>query len=134
MRGLGVPRNYKTVAKWFKRAAEQGKASAQYNLGKMYDKGMGVPQNKKAAVKWYKRAAEQGVSVAQFNLGLMHKRGQGTPKTLSLAHMWWNIAAKNGYMDAKVHKKEIEKIMSPSQLEKAQTLALECLAKSYKGC
>ena len=100
----------------------------------MYDKGMGVTQNKKAAVKWYKRAAEQGVAVAQFNLGMMHKRGHGTPKTWVLAHMWWNIAAKNRYTDAAVNMKEIEKIMSPSQLEKAQTLALECLAKNYKGC
>jgi len=44
------------------------------------------------------------------------------------------MAAKKGYTDAKINMKEIEKIMSPSQLEKAQTLALECLAKIYKGC
>ena len=34
--------------------AEQGDASAQFNLGKMYDEGDGVPQDYKTAVKWYK--------------------------------------------------------------------------------
>ena len=134
MRGLGATKNFKTVAIWFKRAAEQGKASAQYNLGSLYEKGMGVSQNKKLAFEWYKRAAEQRVTVAQFKLGLMYKRGQGTQKVFPLAHMWWSIATKRGYKEAKVNRGEIERIMTRSQIEKARTLALECLAKNYKGC
>ena len=46
--------------KWYTLAAEQGEASAQYNLGFMYNNGEGVPQDDKTAVKWYTLAAEQG--------------------------------------------------------------------------
>ena len=37
--------------------AEQGVASAQYNLALMYANGEGVPENDAEAVKWYRKAA-----------------------------------------------------------------------------
>ena len=40
--------------------AEQGDASAQYNLGVTYRTGEGVPQDSAEAVRWYRLAAEQG--------------------------------------------------------------------------
>ena len=44
-------------------AADQGNATAQNNLGKMYANGdQGVPQDDQEAVKWYHLAAEQGAS------------------------------------------------------------------------
>lgn len=42
-------------------AADQGDASAQYNLGLLYDQGHGVPQDYGQAA-WYRNAAEQGQS------------------------------------------------------------------------
>ena len=45
--------------------AEQGFASAQYNLGLMYATGQGVPQDAAKAVNWYGKAARQGDSSAQ---------------------------------------------------------------------
>mgnify|MGYP006110907599 CR=1 FL=1 len=39
MPGSGVPEDDKTAAKWWKLAAEQGNAPAQFNLGTMYDNG-----------------------------------------------------------------------------------------------
>jgi len=59
-RGEGVPKDYETAAKWFTKAAEQGFAEAQFNLGGMYEFGDGVPQDFDAALKWYSKAAEQG--------------------------------------------------------------------------
>ena len=41
----GVPQNYAEAVKWYRLAADQGDASAQFNLGVMYDKGQGVPQD-----------------------------------------------------------------------------------------
>ena len=64
-KGQGVPQDYKTAVKWYRLAAEQGDADAQYNLGVMYDKGRGVPQDYKTAVKWYRLAAEQGFAPAE---------------------------------------------------------------------
>jgi TPR repeat protein len=46
--------------KWYRKAADQGYAAAQYNLGVCYDNGGGVVQDKAEAVKWYRKAADQG--------------------------------------------------------------------------
>ena len=54
---------------WYRKAAEQGDASAQYNLGVMYENGHGVEQDDEQAVFWYRKAAEQGYADAQYNLG-----------------------------------------------------------------
>ncbi len=61
----------------YKRAAETGNASAQYNLGVCYFYGTGVTVDLREAVKWYTRAAEAGIVYAQFNLGLCYRKGTG---------------------------------------------------------
>lgn len=53
--------------------AEQGDASAQYNLALMYRNGRGVIQDDKTGVRWYTLAAEQGLAAAQHNLGFMYE-------------------------------------------------------------
>ena len=47
--GDGVTQDYKTAVKWYTLAAEQGHASAQFNLGVIHDNGMGVIQDYKTA-------------------------------------------------------------------------------------
>jgi len=53
--------DYVTALREWTPLAEQGDASAQYNLGVMYGNGQGVPQDYKAALEWYTLAAEQGM-------------------------------------------------------------------------
>jgi WD40 repeat protein len=48
------------VVTWYRKAAEQGNADAQYSLGFMYENGRGVPRDDTAAASWYQKAAEQG--------------------------------------------------------------------------
>jgi TPR repeat protein len=55
-----VKQSYTEAIKWLKKAAEQGDAEAQYNLGFCYGNGEGVEKSFTEAVKWYKKAAEQG--------------------------------------------------------------------------
>ena len=81
---------------WYLKAAEQGYADAQYNLGVMYDQGQGVPQNEAEAAKWYRNAAKQGVADAQINLGFMYDHGQGVPQNYAEAEKWYTKAAKQG--------------------------------------
>ncbi len=100
----------------------------------MYEKGQGVPQNDKTAVKWYRLAAEQGHAGAQFNLGVMYGLGNGVIQDNVFAHLWFNIAASSGNKNAFNGRDFLAKQMTPSQLEKAQDLARECVAKNYKGC
>ena len=45
---------------WYTKAAEQGDATAQYNLGACYEYGEGVEQDMEKAVELYRKAAEQG--------------------------------------------------------------------------
>ena len=55
--------------KWFRIAAEQGHADAQFNLGHMYELGWSVDRNNSTAVEWYRKAAEEGHADAQYRLG-----------------------------------------------------------------
>ena len=64
----------------FRKAAEQGDALAQFNLGWMSVKGIGVPKNYKQAAYWFRKAAEQGHAMGQYNLGQMYRRGKGVPR------------------------------------------------------
>jgi len=80
--------------------AEQGDASAQYNLGVMYRNGDDVNQDYDSAVNWYILAAEQGHDDAQFKLGLMYDMGIGVNRDISTAAMWYTLAAEQGNTSA----------------------------------
>jgi TPR repeat protein len=53
-------RDYATAMRLIRPLAEQGDASAQYNLGVFYDNGLGVPQNYVTAYMWLNLSAAQG--------------------------------------------------------------------------
>lgn len=67
--GQGVRQSYSETAKWWLKAANQGDASAQYNLGILYVNGQGVQQSDSEAAKWWLKAANQSYASAQYNLG-----------------------------------------------------------------
>ena len=52
--------DYEETVKWWRRAAEQGHAKAQYYLGDMYENGRGASQDCEEAAKWYRKAEENG--------------------------------------------------------------------------
>ena len=64
----------------FIKAARQGDAEAQYNLGVCYEYGKGVPQDDAQAAEWFKKAAEQGYAEAQCQLGFFYENGMGVPQ------------------------------------------------------
>lgn len=70
----GVSKDYAEAVKWYRKAAEQGDAAAQCNLGFCYYYGKDVLQNYTEAVKWYRKAAEQGNARAQRILGLVMRQ------------------------------------------------------------
>ena len=92
--GLGVPKNYKKAAKWYRKAAKQGHTLAQFELGEMYSGGLGVPKDKVKAAKWYHKSAEQHWDLAQWKLGEMYYRGEGVPKNYAEAAKWYRKAAE----------------------------------------
>jgi hypothetical protein len=62
------------AAWWYRKAAEQGHTSAQYNLGNMYVRGEGVPKNDVEAYKWWHLAAAQGDEGAKKNKRILADR------------------------------------------------------------
>ena len=129
-----IPQDDAEAFKWYRLAAEQGHAVAQYKVGIMYEAGYGVPLDYAEAVKWYRLAAEQGRADAQHNLGVMYASGKGVIQDNVYAHMWFNIAASLGSEDAATNRNIVADSMTAEDISTAQQLARECVAKSYKGC
>ena len=68
-------RNYTVAALWYRRAALQGHAAAQFNLAICYDRGLGLKKSRFEAFRWYKRAAAGGIKEAKLNLALCYAYG-----------------------------------------------------------
>ena len=82
-------RDFSQAAEWYRKAAEQGLASAQNSLGVMYQVGEGVSRDYAEALKWYRKAAEQGLADAQDNLAGMYYGGLRVPQNYSEAAKWY---------------------------------------------
>lgn len=119
-------KRYDEAVEWYRKAAEQGNAYAQYNLGNCYYYYChGVPQDYTEAAKWYRKsaeqgnadaqymlgelagnyedalecylkAAEQGNADAQYKIGVYYRYGHGVQRNLSEAVKWYLKAAELG--------------------------------------
>jgi len=105
------------AVRWYRLAAEQGYAFAQFNLGVRYDNGKGVEPDDSEAVRWYRFSAEQGYAKAQYTLGERYKTGRGVEQNHSLAAHWFLKASDQGHSFA---KKEL-KNMDSSIVEKVRS-------------
>ena len=89
--------------KWYRAAAEQGLAAAQFNLAMVYELGRGVDRDPRAARHWLTKAAEQGLDRAQMQLGKIYERGDdGIARDLNLANAWYRRAAEEGSPAAQI--------------------------------
>ena len=103
--------------------ANDGNATAQFNLGVIYLTGRGVQQDYSAAALWFRKAAEQGYALAQSNLGTLYRDGQGVAQDDVRAHMWFSLAAARGQQIAVKTLEMAERKMTPAQITEAQKLA-----------
>ena len=120
---------------WYRLAAAQGDASAQFNLGQLYYKGEGVPQDYAEALKWLRLAAEQGQVSAQGHLAAMYGTGQGVPQDYVQSHKWLNLAASRSADEEREEyvkvRDLIAKDLTPEQIAEAQRLAREWKPKTW---
>ena len=106
--GLGVEKDYLKAMEWYQKAAAQGNANAQNNIGVLYENGgFGVEQDYSKAMEWYQKATLQGVARAQYHIGILYLNGLGVPQNSEKAIEWLKKAAEQGDEDA---KKELEKL------------------------
>jgi len=92
--------NHAEAARWFRKAAEQGHAKAQFNLGYLYQTGLGLRQDYAQAVRWYRRAAKHGHSAANANLGGIYYQHAQRFGVYPGAARWFRKAAELGHASA----------------------------------
>jgi hypothetical protein len=92
--GWGVKQDYSQAYVWFRKAAEQGNANAQYCLGVLYSDGEGVDQDEVEAAAWLRKAAEQGNADAMISLGLAYKNGSGVTQDYAQGAEWLQRAGE----------------------------------------
>lgn len=95
-----VKANYNRAATWFREAAWNGVANAQYNLGVLNHQGLGVKQNTAEAIMLYRVAAAQNHPEAQYNLGIAHIEGVGAEYNPQRAASYFEQAARGGIVEA----------------------------------
>jgi TPR repeat protein len=125
MEGHGVEHDDATAFMWFQRAANQGDAVAQYNVGASYASGTGVQKSDVDAAKWFRRAADQGVVFAQLNLGLLYAAGNGVPQDSVEALKWMELAlfalpAGGARSDVARAMTDVTAKMTPEQIDEAK--------------
>jgi len=88
--------DYAAALREWQPLASAGDATAQANLGILYEQGLGVEKNLPLAVEWYEKAANAGNVESQFHLGLIFALGQGVAKDPVKAFQWFEKAAIQG--------------------------------------
>ncbi len=96
--GLGVAQDDFEAVKWYFKAADQGDATAQYNIGVLL--------------------------VADY-LGATKCSGVRQQEASIQAYKWFTAASEQGYGDAVVARRILSEQMTPAQIAEAQKLAHE---------
>src|ERR1019366_6419097 len=73
-KGRGVAQDDVEAAKWYRLAANQGHAQAQFNRGVAYDNGRGVVQDEVLAHLWFNLSVAQGNQEAAKNRDIVARR------------------------------------------------------------
>ena len=128
-KGKGVKQDFGEAVRLFCKAADQGHASAQCNLGLMYAQGKGVKQNFDEAVRLFRKLADQGNANAQCNLGNMYAQGQGVKQDFFEAARLFRKAAEQGHEPAKKAMPQAEE-----ELRKQRLAALASQPSSSRIC
>lgn len=106
------------AVKWYRRAAEQGHAKAQNNLGSCLT-------DPDEAAEWFLRGAENGSVAAQFNIGRYYLESHQDAAGLREALRWLHCAAENGNDQAKreiSYLKKVEGLLGKAEQGDAEAM------------
>jgi len=73
-KGEGVVKDHTEAAKWYRKAADQNLAKAQYNLGVCHERGDGVAEDWVEAYKWLLLAARRGHEAPKEHMTLLESK------------------------------------------------------------
>jgi TPR repeat protein len=88
------------AAKYYKLAADQNHARAQFNYGICLANGRGVSVDLIGAAKYYKLAADQNHALAQCNYGVCLANGRGVSVDVIGAAKYYKLAADQNHAGA----------------------------------
>ncbi len=85
-----MPQDFGEARRWFQRAAEQGYAKAQHNLGAMFGAGKGVGRDYVQAYKWLSLCAAAGKQscIGQRDLVAQKLKGSKLADAQRMAREW----------------------------------------------
>lgn len=89
--GLGVPRDRGKAKNWYLKAAQQGHADAQYQLGLLLGKDSAIYAVIGMDTFWYEQAAMNGHVKAAYRLAQAYEQGLGVPEDQQLASEWFML-------------------------------------------
>lgn len=139
--GDGVVQSYATAARWFRLAADQGHAQAQFELARLLQLGIGVPPDPEEARRYVEQAAKLGFPPAVTMAGILEVTRDGGDREQGLK--WLKAAANFGdpwaqarlaivYMDGQLEDRDNFKALywierahdiDPSNTEEVRLLA-----------
>lgn len=90
-KGVGVDKNEEFAFKLIEKAANNGYANAQYNLGRFYKTGTKAKAiDFEKAIVWFKKAIANGHQRAAYSLGYMYYKGLGVQQDYEKAIDWFS--------------------------------------------
>jgi hypothetical protein len=78
---------------WLRKAAAQGYADAEFQIGQLYDFGFAVGQDDREALLWYRKSAEHGSAAGQRAVGDFYRKGRAIAADAAEAARWYQRAA-----------------------------------------
>jgi len=136
--GKAVEKNLDASARFYYRAAVIGDKEgvtrltklvnmevlgASAYLGMLHLKGHSVTQDPGKAFALVHKDAEGGHPYAQYIISEAYGVGQGAERDVEKAYMWANLAAAQSFPDAAARRDIWAQVMTPEQIESAQTLS-----------
>jgi len=122
--GAGVAQDGPTVLAWMRRAAQQGCAPAQYELGSFYTLNRPTQDDRQAA-QWLRQAAEQGHAAAPYSLGMLYAADRGVAHDPAEAYAWLSLAADQDDPNAVRVRDAVALSLSQVDFERARPLYLQ---------
>ena len=127
--GRAIPKDEHEALFWYRKAASEGIAEAEFAMGEIYRNGEGVSADDRQAFEWYRKAADHGLAQAQVEIGEMCLHGEGTPAKAVEGLAWLYVAAMQGSEDAELSKEYAEQRMADTEISRARSLSHEYNAR-----
>lgn len=114
---------------WIGRAADQGHAAAQYQLGSYYT--LEPHRDFRQAADLLKSSARQGYAPAQFSVAMLHLIGAGVPHDRIEAYAWLLLAAPQGDQEGIALQWRLQAEPNADELREAQQRAWQYTSRRH---